>query len=155
MKTTVKRIPGYMSYQDCTTFLAYLKTFGADGLVEAHGGTDQSAPMNERIGAVVRSVKELHASRYAGTVSGGNMYEQKLAQIKVEFSETDAPTVPEESTWACVFYLQDQATSDMYGEKEISPKCGDIVIFSTKEQYAPGKLSEEVCPKLYSFWKAI
>ena len=128
MYANFKRMPGYLSYQDCQAFLPYLEASGGTELVEASGGTDQSAPMTERVGAVVNSVKELHASRFAGELNeSNNLIEQRLSLLGTEFSGGEVPEAPEGTTWVGVFYLsalgdEYQGEPDVYGEKTVSPK---------------------------------
>jgi hypothetical protein len=160
MNITVKQIPGYISYFDCQTFLSYLKEFGAGEVVEAHGGTDFRAPTQERIGAVVRSVKDFHASRYAGEYfeEHGRYIEQKLSQIEVVFTSNGNLEIPADATWGCAFYFSQlgddyQGDPDVFGTLEVTPKWGDIVIFSTKEAHIVGKISGGASPRLYAFWK--
>lgn len=148
---TVKYISSYVSYKDCELWTPFLEETGGTDLVEASGGTEGNAPLEEKIGAIVRTVKDLHVPRF--------MEDPRvpLKVLKTEFSSGKVPETPEGTDWACVFYLSKlgdtyQGEKDKIGDKEISPEYGDVVFYSSDEKYVPGFVSEGDNKRLYAFW---
>lgn len=147
---TVKYISSYISYKDCEVWTPFLEETGGTDLVEASGGTEGNAPLEEKVGAIVRTVKELHVPRFMKDPS------VPLEVIKTEFS-SDVPATPEGTDWSCVIYLGKlgetyQGEKDKFGDKEISPEYGDVVFYSSDEKYVPGFVSEGNNKRLYAFW---
>lgn len=145
----LKVLDSYTSYMDCQLFLPYLEEHGTSALIEASGGTERDAPMGERIGAVVRSVKELHLPRYS---YGGHV------QISTEFVDNgDIPAAPEGTTWIGIFYFGElgetcQGETDSCNNESWAPGWGDMVFFRSDYTYTPGNLTEGKLPKLVAFW---
>ena len=146
----IVNLDSYIAYRDCTEhFLPFLKINGTDGLIEASGGTESEAPMEERIGAVVRSVKELHIPRYSRS---------EHYQIATRFVEDgDIGDIPEGTSWVGILYFGElgetcQGAADVFGEDEYSPTWGSLVFFTVDHIHAAGKLSEGAMPKLVAFW---
>lgn len=145
-----KILDSYISYKDCVDyFLPHLEEKGSDGLIEASGGTEQDAPMDERVGAVVRSVRELHLPRYS--------YKEHFQLFTKFVKDNNIPEAPEGTTWIGVFYFGEldetcKGDPDKYDGQEFYPKWGDMVFFTPDCNYEPGTLTEGELPKLVAFW---
>lgn len=152
---TVKYISSYISYKDCEVWLPFLKETGGTDLVEASGGTEGDAPLEEKVGSIVRTVKDLHVPRFMK-----DPYEKTLQLLKTQYSEGEVPETPKGTEWSCVFYLGKlgdtyQGEKDKVGEKEISPEYGDVIFFNSEEKYESGFITEGVSGRLYAFWSEV
>lgn len=143
-------IDSYVSYKDCVDYyLPYLIESGTSDLVEASGGIESDSPTNERIGSVLRSVKELHLPRYS--------YREHF-QIEARFVEDgQIKNAPEGTTWIGVLYLGElgetcQGEPDKYGEDVVEPTWGSLVFYTVEHVYSAGSLASGDLPKLVVFW---
>lgn len=148
---TVKYISSYISYKDCEVWTPFLEKTGGTDLVEASGGTEGNAPLEEKVGAIVRTIKDLHVPRFMKNPA------TPLKVLKTQYSTGEVPETPEGTDWACVFYLSKLGESyrgekDKFGDKEISPEYGDVVFYSSDEKYVPGFVIEGDNKRLYAFW---
>jgi len=146
----IVNLDSYISYMDCTEhFLPFLKGNGADNLIEASGGTEADAPMDERIGSVVRSIRELHLPRYS---------KSEHHQISVKFVEDgDIGEIPESASWIGIFYFGElgetcEGDKDLFDGDEYSPTWGSVMFLTADHSYSAGKLSSGTLPKLVAFW---
>lgn len=153
---TVKKIPGYISYMDCQSWLAYFKETGGAGIKEKSAGFQGDVPMEERVGGILGTVSNLHISRFTGKPMSADTSEM-LELLGTAYSEEEVPDAPIGTDWTCIFYLGKlddtyQGEPDRVGDKEISPEFGDIVFFDLTENYVPGPVSEGINPRWYAFW---
>lgn len=63
----IRRLGKFASYKDSKDFAVYLDANGSEDLGEVSGVVEGNAPIEDRLGGVVRAFRQYHAERWTNT----------------------------------------------------------------------------------------
>ena len=152
----MKFLPAYAAYQDSKLFLDYLEANGSTKVNEASSEAPAESPVNERLGGFARGIREFHGNRAHSYSIDEHQYKHTLSLDSFEYISAGKDLViPPTTAWVGIIYLDTlgeeyQGLPDIFGDLEISPEAGDVMVFPADVE----KFFGGAARKFAMYWKA-